>query len=182
MLQEAVLVKMVSVFRPDISLYDSIGKRGNTYIKSKIKALNEASVHLPHIIITDLDDIECAPALIADWVSFKLSKKLLFRIAEKEVEAWIMADRKNFARFLGVPVVKIPINTEQIANPKTELVNMARRSKRKQIKDLISEGTAQTGPGYNLILQEFIFNQWDPVSAAEHNVSLSKAIERLKFF
>lgn len=182
LLQEAVLTKMVEKYRPDLDLYPPIGKKGNTYIKTKLKAFNDASEAIPHIILTDLDDIDCAPTLVNEWINYQLSPKLLFRIAEKEVESWIMADRNRFASFMGIPVSKVPSDTQVIANPKLTLINFARKSKKKKIKDIIPVGSSKVGPGYNLILEEFVINYWNVDDAAMNNSSLLKAIERLKVF
>jgi hypothetical protein len=181
-LQEAVLEKMFSLYRPDIQLYNAIGRRGNTYIKAKIKALNEASKALPHIVFTDLDLAECSPALLAEWLTFPVSNNLLFRIAEREIEAWILADRNNIAQYIGVPVNRIPFDTTTIPNPKQFTINLARKSRKKIMLDMVPQGTAKVGPGYNLILHKFVAESWNSDIAAQHNSSLKKAIERIKNF
>jgi hypothetical protein len=182
LLQEIILEKIVSIYRPDINLYNAIGKKGNGYIKAKLKAFNDASDALPHIILTDLDMVKCAPALLNELITFPLSDKLMLRIAEKEADAWIMADRNAFANFAGIPVNKIPLNTQQIPDPKEFLINLARRSRRKIIKDIVPAGTSRVGPGYNPILQDFVINFWDPKVAITFNGSLNKAVKRIKLF
>jgi hypothetical protein len=182
LLQEIILEKIVSIYRPDINLYNAIGKKGNGYIKAKLRAFNDASDALPHIILTDLDMVKCAPALLNELITFPLSDKLMLRIAEKEADAWIMADRNAFADFAGIPVNKIPLNTQQIPDPKEFLINLARRSRRKIIKDIVPAGTSRVGPGYNPILQDFVINFWDPKVAITFNGSLNKAVKRIKLF
>ncbi len=180
-LQETVLRKLIVIFRNDIQLQGVSGKRGNTYIREKIRGYNQASEHLLHIILTDLDQTPCAPQLINDWISFDLHPNLLFRIAEKEVEAWILADRSEIAKYLGVPVSKIPNDTASLADPKQHIVNLARKSRKKKIKDdIVPKGTASQGPGYNTTLQDFVINYWDPERASQNNSSLRKTIQRLK--
>jgi hypothetical protein len=178
-LQEVVLRKIIATYRNDIQLNGVLGMRGNSYIREKIRGFNEASVHLPHIIITDLDSIPCAPQLLADWVNFNLHPNLLLRIAEKEVEAWLLADREAFANFLRVPRNKIPENTQEIENPKLHIINLTRKSRKKSIKDILPVGNGIQGPGYNSILQDFVQNYWNPQRASDGNKSLRKTIERL---
>lgn len=115
MLQEVVLRKLLATYRRDIELSDVLGYRGNTYIREKLVGFNyAASQGLPHIAVTDLDNNPCASNLLKLWVNFDIHSNLLFRIAVREVEAWIMADREAFARFMGVAINRIPKNTEEI--------------------------------------------------------------------
>jgi hypothetical protein len=182
LLQEVVLEKMVGIYRPDIKLYNAIGRKGNSYIKVKIKAFNEASNALPHIIFTDLDKLECSPSLIEDWITFPQSDGLLFRIAEREIEAWILADRNNISRYMGIPINRIPFDTGTILDPKEFIINLARKSRKKNIIEIVPNGTAIVGPGYNTTLHKFVATIWDMEAAAQHNLSLKKAIHRLKNF
>jgi hypothetical protein len=179
-LQEAILHKLLNHYRPDISLIGVSGKRGNNYIRQSIRGFNEASQFLPHIVLTDLDRIVCAPQLISDWIDFEISSQVLFRVAEKEIDAWILSDREEFAKFLGVPCNKIPVDTQELADPKQYIINLARRSRKKIIKDIIPSGLGTQGPGYNLLLQDFVINAWNPDRASENNLSLQKAIIRLR--
>lgn len=181
-LQEAVLVKLLSHYRSDITIVGISGKRGNSYIKQGIKGFNEAAPYLPHIVITDLDQHQCAPVMLQKWMPFKLHQNLLFRIAEKEIEAWLMADRNTFAQFLGVPVASIPLNTQTLQDPKLHIINLAKKSKKKAVKDLVPIGSATQGPGYNVILENFVHNYWDPERSQQNNVSLYKAISKIKSY
>lgn len=178
-LQEAVLYKLLQIYRPDISVIGVSGKKGNSYIKSGLRAFNEASKHLPHIVLTDLDRKPCAPALLAEWINFPTNPKLLFRVAEREAEAWILADRLEIARYIGIPENRIPYNTQELEDPKEHLINLARKSRKKIMRDIIPQGISSQGPGYNLLLQEFVFKKWSPERAAQNNMSLKKMIERL---
>jgi len=178
-LQETVLRKLIATYRKDIQLIGVSGMRGNTYIRKNIRGYNEASEHLPHIVITDLDSTPCAPQLINDWINFNFHPHLLFRIAEKEIEAWILADRTEIASYLGVPVSKIPDDTASLHDPKEFIINLARRSRKREIKDIVPQGTASQGPGYNPILQNFVMHCWDAGRSASKNRSLKRTIERL---
>lgn len=181
-LQETTLLKLLDIYRKDIKVVSVSGKCGNIYIRDNIRTFNEASHFLPHIVITDLDRKECAPQLKHDWINFQLNEKMLFRIAEKEIDAWILSDREAFSKWMNVPINKIPVNTQEIIDPKQFIINLARKSRKKIMKDIIPQGTASQGPGYNILLQRFVLDEWGPEKALLCNESLRKAIERLKEF
>ncbi|MDR2148931.1 MAG: hypothetical protein LBE91_21020 [Tannerella sp.] len=181
-LQEITMRKLLAVYRNDITIVSVSGNCGNSYIKNNVRTFNEASRYLPHLILTDLDRKICAPLLKQEWINFEIHKNMLFRIAEKEIDAWILSDREGFARWMSIPVNKIPLNTQSIEDPKQFIINLARRSRKKVIKDIVPVGTAKQGPGYNILLQRFIMLHWDSEKAADSNRSLKKAIERIKTF
>ena len=106
----------------------------------------------------------------------------MIRIVEKEIDAWILSDREGFAHWMNIPVNKIPDNTQEIEDPKRFIINLARKSRKKTMKDIVPTGTAKQGPGYNTLIQRFIMEYWDSERAADHNKSLKKAIERIKTF
>ena len=113
---------------PDLRRLSSSGGFG--YIKSRIKGFNNAAKEMPFLVLTDLDKEECAPKLIKEWLPVKLHPNLIFRVAKREVESRVMADRNAFADFLRIPTAKIPINIDdELDDPKAFLVMMARKSK-----------------------------------------------------
>ena len=88
--------------------------------------------------------------------------------AVREVEAWLLADAARLGRFLGVPAARIPLSPDTLRNPKQEMVNLARRSRSRSIReDLVPrpEGGRQVGPAYTSRLIEFVqgaANGWRP--------------------
>ena len=181
-LQEIIIRKLLKTYRNDIQIVSVSGKCGNLYIRDNIRTFNEASKFLPHIVLTDLDRKICAPQLKQEWINFETHKNILFRIAEKEIDAWILSDREAFATWMNISVNKIPSNTQEIEDPKQFIINLAHKSKKKEMKDIIPQGTAIQGPGYNILLQRFIVERWDAENAANCNASLKKTINRLKIF
>lgn len=182
-IQEQILLKIFKKYRPDLTLYSALGKKGNSYIRDKIRGFNEASKHLPFVVVTDLDRSPCPPALIDDWIDFSLSSSMMFRIAVVEAEAWLLADRNGFGKYLCIPTNKIPHNSEEISNPKEFIVSVARKSRNKTLRvDMVPEGTSVVGPGYNLRMVDFISRYWDVEEALTHSRSLKKAVTRIKEF
>lgn len=76
------------------------GRRGNGYLRKTIVGWNRAARGCPFIVLTDLDNTRCAPSLIAEWLTVPKHPNLLFRIAVREVEAWLLSD----ARLQCLPV------------------------------------------------------------------------------
>ncbi len=167
-----------------LSISRELSEGGNQYIKSNLKKFNEAAEFaLPFVVLTDLDAYDCPLVLLREWLPFKRHKNLLFRIAVREVEAWLLADRINFAKFLGVPVSRITTDPEGIPKPKEFIFELARRSKKHSIKEGIPpKGTAKTGQLYNPLLAQFVLQHWSLETAAEHAPSLAKFALRLEEF
>jgi hypothetical protein len=161
-----------------------LGRRGNTYIKSKMRAFNSAAKGAPFLVLTDLDQAECAPEKLRQWLPVEQNPNLIFRFAVREVEAWVLAHRSQFARFLGLQREAIPLNVDDIDHPKEFLINLARRSRRTDIKgDLVPRGTtSRQGPNYNGRLTDFVISQWDAQEAVKHSDSLRRAVRALSAF
>lgn len=168
------------------------GKQGNSYLKRMLSAFNNAAKGMAYLVFTDLDEKPCATFLIEDWFKCRVgeyhthrSPNLLFRIAVREVESWIMADRNAFAGFLGISTNKIPFRTDEIPDPKRFLLNLARTSRKKELReDLIPApgDKRQIGPDYNGRLSEFLHSRWRGSFAELHSPSLAKARNMLTEF
>ena len=151
-----------------------------------INGYNNAGRHRPWIVLVDLDqDADCAPNLCRSWIPQK-SPKLCFRVAVRQVEAWLLSDRESIARFLSVPVSRVPTDPESQINPKQTMVNLAAASKRKTIReDMIPRpGSGRSvGPAYTSRLMEFIQSpapHWRPKDAARNSESLRRCMRCLK--
>jgi hypothetical protein len=112
-----------------------------------------------------------------------LPKAFLFRVAVREVEAWLMADREGFSRFSGIPVEKMPHVPEDLEDPKRDLLQLVRRYAHREIKaNLLPErgSIARIGLGYNEILSRFVRDTWSIKNAVSNSESLSRACYRLR--
>ena len=79
----------------------------------------------------------------------------------REVESWILADRQAISKFFGVGLSLIPIQTDEISNPKAFLFNLVRRCRRRGLKNaILPTDTASIGPRYNFEMINFIDNKW----------------------
>jgi hypothetical protein len=181
-LSEAVLRQMILQSQRNFVIGQCLKKEGFGYLKSIISGLNQAAKGTPYLVLTDLDNSQCPLAIILDWLTQPKHPNLLFRIAVKEVEAWLLADRENFANFLGIPVILVPTEVDKIPDPKQCLINLTKRSRKRSLKEAIipsSKSTAKIGKDYNGTLAHFIQNNWQIKNAQINSPSLQRAMNAL---
>jgi hypothetical protein len=162
---------------------DVYGTHGKAYLRQKITGYNNAARRSPWLVLVDLDgDEHCAPPLLNTWLP-QLAPHLCFRVAVREVEAWLMADSERLAAFLYISRKKIPGNPETLQDPKAEMVKLARSSNRPAIRDDMTpreRSGRRVGPAYASRLIEFASSFWRPGVAAERSDSLGRAINCLR--
>lgn len=159
------------------------GKSGKAFIHQKVQGFNNAAKMWPWLVLVDLDnDAECAPPFCTRWVPDP-APYLCFRVAVRMVESWLMADAEALASFLGLSSNRIPQDPEQLDDPKREMVNLARRSRRAAIrKDMVPrEGSGRpVGSAYASRLIEYVQSSWRPEVAGRQAESLRRAIACLR--
>ena len=158
-------------------------KGGFGYLKSKIKSFVNLSRMHPVILLTDLDFCNCPVKLIKEWTKGEeVGKNLIFRVAVREVEAWLLGDREGMAQLLGISPAKLPRNPENLPDPKRRLLEAAASARRKIRSEICAEPGAASaqGIGYNQILSEFALLKWSPSIASENCESLRRAILRIR--
>lgn len=159
------------------------GKNGKPFLRQRIQGFNNAAKRWPWLVLVDLDhDAGCPPPLCETWVP-NPALYLCFRVAVREVEAWLMADPGSLASFLGVGLTRIPKDPEQLDDPKREMVNLARLSRRPLVrKDMVPrEGSGRSvGPAYASRLIEYVQTSWQPELASKQSESLRRAITCLR--
>ena len=183
-LSEAVAKKILYQSVKNYQVTKCLCRGGYGYLKSKINAFNQAAKAMPFFVLTDQDK-GCPPEKIEGWLQHKANSNLMFRIAVMEVESWVMAHRKAFAKFISVPVTRIPNNTDEIENPKQYLLSLVRKSRSRRLRDDIVPrpgSTAKIGPDYNARLSEFIRYKWDVYEAKKISESLNRAFLRIQEF
>ena len=151
LLDEQVLRRLLTHTGRDYVPTVCYGKRGKDHLRQNIARFNHAAEYTPYVILTDLDNDDCAPQLIDRWLPQGRHSNLTLRIAVREVEAWLLADRERFARFLGVAESKIPLLPDEVRDPKLLVVNLARQSRKRAVReDLVpvSGGTSQVRKNY----------------------------------
>ena len=184
-LSEAVLRTILFQSDRTYIIGNCLGRQGLGYLKKKISSFNLASKGIPFIILADLDQVECAPELLDSWFNFQKSDNLLFRVAVREVESWVMAHRSAFSSFLGIAKELIPPDTDTIDNPKRFLINLAVRSKNRVIREAIvpnRKSTATIGPDYNGTLISFVQSRWKVRNALKYSRSLKRSFIAINSF
>lgn len=162
------------------------GKNGKAHLRQRINGYNQAANRIPWIVLLDLNhEFDCPPPMKSAWLP-QPSHYMCFRIAVREVEAWLLADRQRFASFFQIPLPTIPTDPELIDNPKELVVNLAGKSRSRAIRDdmvpRLSSGRS-IGPGYPSRLIEFAIDGrkgWRPQHAARSSESLKRCLNRLQ--
>lgn len=162
------------------------GKNGKPRLRARINGYNDAARFSPWIVLVDLDqEADCAPPLVRAWLPAP-APQMCFRVAVREVEAWLLADRARIARFLSVRAADVSGDPEALPDPKLALVDLARRSRRREIReDMVPRpGSGRAvGPVYTSRLIEFVTDRqrgWRPSIAARSADSLARCIQRLR--
>jgi hypothetical protein len=184
-LSETVLRKLLDHINREYFVGTVYGRGGFGYLRRTVPGWNVGARGTPFVLLTDLDRYPCAPALIQEWLTVPRHPNLLFRIAVREVEAWLLAGRVNIARFLSVPEATVPAVCDSLDDPKRQLVKLARRSRSREIRQRIAprkRSTATQGPDYNGCLGEFVKHSWNVDVAGAASPSLARTLHRLATF
>ena len=147
------------------------------------------------ILLAELDAVECAPRMKTDWLGEEsLPDMMCFRIAVEEPESWLMADRRGFAAYLGVPETVIPVagprkpgesGKDEVCTPYKPSLYMMQEiachsTDERMRNDLIPKPLARKGPKYNDALVPFISDRWNIERAMKNSYSLRKAVMAIR--
>ena len=94
-----------------------------------------------------------------------------------------MADPETLASYLDVPRNRITGDPESLDDPKGEMVNLARRSRKRRVRrDMVPrEGSGRSvGPAYPGRLIEYATTEWRPEIAERNSESLMRALRCLR--
>lgn len=159
------------------------GKKGVGYIHQKIRGFNKSVASIPILTLIDFMDtgLTCPPEVISSWLPHRCPN-MLCRIVVREIESWILADRDNLSTYLRVSINHVPLDPESVVDPKRNLVNIARHSNNRTIRESIAPSNssgANVGPLYNSMLSDFVSNIWNPSEARLASHSLDRCMARL---
>lgn len=159
------------------------GKEGKNRIRARLSGYVAAARLAPWVVLVDLDDEhDCAPSLRSSWGPGR-APRLCFRVAVRMVEAWLLADRERVARFLRIPIQAVPPRPEDLPNPKETMLNLARRSRSRDVQQALlqtSAGCRKVGPEYVSYLGQFASGHWRPDVASARSPSLKRALACLE--
>jgi hypothetical protein len=159
------------------------GRNGKDALRHKVSAYNKAARWCPWFVLVDLNgEAQCAPELLQKWLPQRATK-LCFRVAVRETEAWLLADSEAAAHFLQVSRQRLPINPDNLRDPKDELLKLARQSRSRDLREGMipsQQSGRRVGPLYATYLIEYIANHWDPVRASSRSDSLKRTMRALQ--
>lgn len=184
LLSETVADRLIEDVNHDLYVAVKMRKNGKGYLKRKINELIALSNSIPVLLLTDLDQIECPASLINDWRGSRLlPQTFLFRVAVRETETWLLADREGFSNYSGVPVHRIPADPEILDDPKEALLYLIRQYGNRSVKSEILpnlHSSAKVATTYNHTLCSFVRNTWSINRAMHSSDSLRRARQRVQ--
>lgn len=157
-------------------------RQGQGYLRSRMHSWLQMAGHQNVLLVTDLDRLSCASALLDDWLGDRDPPAgLVFRVAVRTIESWILADHEGLRRLLGKKGV-LPPRPDELARPKQYLLKLAKLAPGEIRRDLVKQkgAAASQGLGYNARLCEWVRSSWSPARAAQRSPSLQRARQRLR--
>ena len=182
-LSEAVGARLIKELGPNFGVSLQFRRGGFGYLRSKLASFCEIAKREAILLITDLDTGECASKLADDWFGTRQCPELLlFRVAVREVESWLLADHEAMKELLKKGAGKLPRQPDALVDPKSTLLQLAKKAPRDVRKDLLAErgAFAAQGLGYNKRLCFVVRESWNPERAALRSESLQRARMRLR--
>jgi hypothetical protein len=171
--------KLLAALNHPPPIPEPINKVGRGNFWPDMPKYNQAAAWGPVLAVADLETAPCASGLIRQFLPTGCHPNLLLRLSVRMLESWLLAHREAFAGFLKISRQIVPADPDQLEHPKRTLVNLARRSRVRAIReDLVPEegSPGVVGKGYTSRLTLFIQENWDPLVAQKHSASLRRAL------
>lgn len=158
-------------------------KHGKSKLLAQLPNYALAAKHTPWLALADLDqDFECAPGFLETYRHLDL-EHLLFRVAVRQVEAWLLADRSAIAEFLAVSEALVPLHPDTESHAKDCMLRIAAKSRKRSVREglLPREGSGRkVGPLYDALMIEFASRIWVPDRALGNSDSLARCVRAVK--
>jgi hypothetical protein len=158
------------------------GKNGKDSLLRKLNGYNRAAQFTRWAVLVDLDLEPCVVEARHQWLPDP-APYMCFRIAVRETESWLLADAEQLAQFLKVSTANIPRDPESVQNPKRMMVDIARKSRSKDIQaDIVPRPSSgrEVGNAYASRMVEFAEYFWRPDEAAANSDSLNRCLRCLQ--
>lgn len=161
------------------------GGKGKSHLLQRLNGYNAAAAHGPWFVLIDLDQptkTDDCPVRVRRKYLPTSRRYMCFRIAVREVEAWLLGDRARFASYFAVPERRISTHPETLADPKLAVIELMRRSRSREMRaDVLPTDPRRQiiGPGYSSRMIGFASDEragWRPEIAANACESLSRAL------
>ena len=189
-----IIHKILGNVFPEFEIITELPARGGQ-VKSMIKHFNTLSETNPVILLTDLDNCDCAPRMLYEMLGTAKNDRFIFNIAVDEAEAWLMADRQGFAEYFRLDESYIPNARLTRQGGRIERKEMDFRyksslffgreiicnsSSKELIDQLTPKNGAKKGPEYNSVMLPFISEKWNIESACLNSDSLQRMVSRIR--
>lgn len=151
----------VTKLAPELPRYQAVAQRG------------------PCVLCIADSDQHCPVELVASWLGpHPSAARFVLRLAVREAESWVLADRAGMNRHFKVPLGKLPRQPDELADPKTDLLRcVARYAPMALRREMVHQGTPlRRGVGYKAGLRSYMANTWGPERAAVQSPSLQRAL------
>lgn len=134
---------------------------GKQRLRRRIRGYAHGARRDPWFVLVDLDhEHACAAALVDEWLP-QVPALMRLRIAVREVEAWLLADRAGIATFLSISRDRIPRKVDELDDPKSLMISVASRSRRRAIREGVPPRAASgrsIGPLYVSELSRLVWS------------------------
>jgi hypothetical protein len=181
-LSEAIALRLISELKRPHHVTHTLRSNGFGYLRSKMDSWCQMAEHQIMMVLTDLDQANCLVEFRDQWLAQRrLPASLIFRIAVREVESWVLADHHAMRELVGQKGV-LPMQPDTLPDPKQALLGLGKTAPKSVRDDLIRtiDGQLRQGVGYNARLTHWINTAWSPERAAERSPSLARARIRLQ--
>jgi hypothetical protein len=179
-LSEAVALRLIADIPTPYFIQLKLGRTGNGYLRSRMGSWYQMAHYQVMLVLTDLDRANCLVEFRDQWLAGAPPANLLFRVAVREVESWVLADHVAMRTLIGARGV-LPDAPDELADPKRALLKLAKSASKHIREDLLKtiDGNLAQGLGYNARLTALVNSEWSPQRAAERSPSLARARLRL---
>jgi hypothetical protein len=182
-LEIPVTHKLLRATGIDSSFVRIINTQGRSKFWKSVGRYNAAAIHNgPVWGLADLESDPCANWLFERHLRGNRQPGFILRIAVKMLESWLLADRDTIADYLGVSRSEVPTEPEQEVHPKRTIVNLARKSSKRQIRENLipsEKSCSSVGFGYTPILTRYVTEYWRPLIAQKRSSSLERALKAI---
>jgi hypothetical protein len=170
-----------------LSVDRAIVFNGHGNLDPRISKWCQPSNRRPIFVVRDLDPSlgnACPPGLVNQLTGPPpLSATTVVRIAEHELEAWLLADREGIARYFNLRSNAIPHAPDIEPSPKQALVNLCRSSTSSAIRrGMVPDprGGRSVGPEFTGLVIDFGSSTWSAERAELSSPSLARALRALR--
>ena len=180
-LSEAIALRLISEVQQPHEVTHKLRRGGFGYLRSRMDNWCQMAEQQVMLVLTDLDRANCLVEFRDQWLADRpLPASLVFRIAVREVESWVLADHQAMRELVGKKGV-LPPQPDALPDPKQALLGLGQTAPKSVRDDLIKtiDGQLRQGVGYNARLTHWINTVWSPERAAERSPSLARARLRI---